>query len=133
MKRQAQGAIAKVTGGAPPVLPSARATKDADALVNNFLGVVTVDPVRGSRLYNVSVQSADPVFAAKAADVLVEEYVKQNFERRTEATAKSLQFLADEIKKQQTKVEDSERAMAEYRETNNALSLEAGRTRLSPT
>src|SRR5918994_3710662 len=125
MKRQAQGAIAGVTGSAPPTLPSAR-TSDGDALVNNFLGAVTVDPVRGSRLYNVSVTSADPVFAAKAADVLVEEYVKQNFERRTEATAKSLQFLSDEIKKQQTKVEASERAMAEYRETHNALSLEAG-------
>ena len=126
MKRQAQGAVARITGGAPPVLPSARATKDPDVLVNNFLGAVTVDPVRGSRLYNVSVQSADPVFAAKAADTLVEEYVKQNFERRTEATAKSLQFLSEEIKKQQIKVEDSERAMAQYRETNNALSLETG-------
>jgi polysaccharide biosynthesis transport protein len=126
MKRQAQTLVASVTGGDPPSPASARATKDADALVNNFLAVVSVDPVRGSRLYNVSVQSADPAFAAKAADTLVEEYVKQNFERRTEATAKSLQFLSDEIKKQQTKVEGSERAMAQYREANNALSLEAG-------
>jgi len=126
MKRQAQGAVARVTGGPPPQTPSARATNDAGALINNFLGAVSVDPVRGSRLYNVSVQSADPAFAAKAADLLVEEYVKQNFERRTEATAKSLQFLSEEIKKQQTKVEDSERAMAQYRETNNALSLETG-------
>lgn len=124
MKRQARGALARLTGGTPPPPPSARATKDPDVLVNNFLGAVNVDPVRGSRLYNVSVQSADPVFAAKASDVLVEEYVKQNFERRTEATAKSLQFLTDEIKKQQAKVEASERAMAEYRQTNNALSLE---------
>ena len=124
MKRQAQGVIARVTGGTPPSAATAVATTDTDALVSNFLNAVTVDPVRGSRLYNVNVQSADPVFAAKAADTLVEEYVKQNFERRTEATAKSLQFLAEEIKKQQTKVEDSERAMAQYRETNNALSLE---------
>ncbi len=126
MKRQAQIAVARITGGAPPQLASARATNDTDALVNNFLGAVAVDPVRGSRLYNVSIQSANPTFAAKAADTLVEEYVKQNFERRTEATAKSLQFLAEEIKKQQTKVVDSERAMAQYRETNNALSLETG-------
>lgn len=124
MKQQVQGAVARVTGGAPPVPASARATRDADALVDNFLNAVSVDPVRGSRLYNVSVQSADPVFAAKGADTLVEEYVAQNFERRTEATANSLQFLADEIKKQQAKVEDSERAMAQYREANNALSLE---------
>ena len=110
--------------GAPSPAESAPAAADVDTLVNNFLGAVSVDPVRGSRLYNVSIQSADAAFAAQAADTLVEEYVKQNFERRTEATAKSLQFLADEIKKQQTKVEDSERAMAQYRETNNALSLE---------
>jgi capsular exopolysaccharide synthesis family protein len=126
MKRQVQTVVAPMTGGAAPAAPPARVTRDPDVLVNNFLGVVSVDPVRGSRLYNVSVQSADAAFAAKAADTLVEEYVKQNFERRTEATAKSLQFLADEIRKQQTKVEDSERAMAQYRETNNALSLEAG-------
>jgi succinoglycan biosynthesis transport protein ExoP len=50
--------------------------------------------------------------------------VKQNLEFRTDATTKSLDFLAGEIAKQQKKVEDSERAMAEYRETNNALSLE---------
>lgn len=124
VKRQAQSVVAGITGGTPPAPPESAATSDADALVNNFLGAVTVDPVRGSRLYNINVQSADPVFAAKAADALVEEYVKQNFERRTEATAKSLQFLADEIKKQQAKVEESERKMAEYRETNNALSLE---------
>src|ERR687897_507373 len=68
MKRQAQGAIAPITGCAPPATASAPATPDGNALVNNFLNAVVVDPVRGSRLYNVSVQSADPVFAAKAAD-----------------------------------------------------------------
>jgi succinoglycan biosynthesis transport protein ExoP len=123
IKRQASAAVSKVTGGTPePAI--GQATSDPDALINNLLGAVHVEPVRGSRLYNVSVESSNPAFAARASDTLVEEYVKQNFERRTEATAKSLQFLADEIQKQQKKVEDSERAMAQYRETNNALSLE---------
>ena len=49
--------------------------------------------------------------------------MKQNFELRTETTQKSLDFLTGEIGKQQQKVEDSERAMADYRENNNALSL----------
>ena len=100
MKRQVYVGIARITGGDPPMLPSARVTKDAAALVNNFLGAVTVDPVRGSRLYNVSVTSADPEFAARAADTLVEEYVKQNFERRTERRRRA-PVLADEIQKQQ--------------------------------
>jgi succinoglycan biosynthesis transport protein ExoP len=121
MKEQA---LALVGRRAAPVSETPPTAPSNDAVVNNFLGAVDVEPVRGSRLYNVSVRSADPAFAAAAADALVEEYVKQNFERRTETASKSLTFLGDEIAKQQTKVEDSERAMAEYRETNNALSLE---------
>ena len=107
---------------APPQAPAAKPT--TDDLVNAFLGTVSVDQVRGSRLVNVSVTSSDPAFAARAADTLVEEYVQFNFEFRTDSTRKSLDFLASEIAKQQKKVEDSERAMAQYRETNNALSLE---------
>ena len=124
MKMQAQELIARIAGAEPSASKPPNPTATRDDLVNRFLGSVSVEPVRGSRLYNVSVQSSNPTFAARAADTLVEEYVKQNFERRTEVTANSLQFLADEILKQQTKVEDSERAMAQYRETNNALSLE---------
>ncbi|RPI51842.1 MAG: polysaccharide biosynthesis tyrosine autokinase, partial [Acidobacteria bacterium] len=96
----------------------------ATDLANAFLGAVHVEQVRGSRLFNVSITSSDPQFAARAADALAAEYVQFNLEYRTDATRKSLDFLAGEIAKQQTKVEDSERAMAEYRESNNALSLE---------
>jgi succinoglycan biosynthesis transport protein ExoP len=119
MKHQARMFL---PGGRAATTP-APAPSGIEDVTNRFLGAVDVEPVRGSRLYNVSVRSADPVFAASAADALVEEYVKQNFERRTETAFNSLTFLADEIGKQQQKVEDSERAMAEYRETHNALSL----------
>ena len=93
-------------------------------LVNGFLGAVQ----RGTGARQPAVQRIGDIirspFAARAADTLVAEYVHFNLEFRTDATRKSLDFLAGEIVKQQKKVEDSERAMAEYRETNNALSLE---------
>jgi len=120
IKQQAKRLAGKGPAPDTAVAPSA---SDVNSVINRLLGAIDVDPVRGSRLYNVSVRSSNPVFAAKAADALVEEYVKQNFERRTETASNSLAFLADEIGKQQKKVEDSERAMAEYRETQNALSL----------
>lgn len=123
MKQQAQGTLRNLSGTAAPP-PPAPGKATTDALVGAFLGAVSVDQVRGSRLVNVSVTSADPTFAARAADTLVEEYVQFNLEFRTDATRKSLDFLSSEIAKQQKKVEDSERAMAQYRETNNALSLE---------
>jgi capsular exopolysaccharide synthesis family protein len=123
MKEQAKAAVRQATGAAAPVQAPAAKLSTPD-LANAFLGGVQVEQVRGSRLFNVSVVSSDPAFAARAADMLATEYVQFNLEYRTDATRKSLDFLAGEIAKQQKKVEDSERAMAEYRETNNALSLE---------
>jgi polysaccharide biosynthesis transport protein len=122
-KRQVRGGLSKLVGSGTPVAV-APGKPTTDALVNGFLGTVSVEQVRGSRLVNVSITSSDPRFAARAADTLVEEYVQFNLEFRTASTRKSLDFLSGEIAKQQKKVEDSERAMAQYRETNNALSLE---------
>ena len=123
MRRQALETVRKITGGPQPE-PTQAAKPSRDALVNAFLGSVSLDPIRGSRLVNVSFKSSDPQFAARAADALVEEYVQQNFELRTDTTRKSLQFLAEELAKQQEKVSESEKAMADYRQNNNALSLE---------
>jgi capsular exopolysaccharide synthesis family protein len=126
MAEQGKGLMRHLTGAAAPQRASAASaaqTSPADVTAA-FLGAVHVEQVRGSRLFNVSITSSDPQFAARAADTLATEYVQFNLEYRTDATRKSLDFLAGEIAKQQKKVEDSERAMAEYRETNNALSLE---------
>ncbi|MCM3880909.1 MAG: polysaccharide biosynthesis tyrosine autokinase [Vicinamibacterales bacterium] len=123
-KQQVLGAVAAATGAAPPA--AAMAVKPTvNDLVNGFQGAVSVEPALGTRLVNASVTSSNAEFAARAADTLVEEFVKQNLEIRNDATRKSLAFLADEIAKQGKKVEDGERAMAEYRASNNALSLDS--------
>ena len=52
--------------------PKPSATPDESALVSAFIGRVSVDPVRGSRLVDVSFDSMDPKFAARAANTLIE-------------------------------------------------------------
>ena len=94
--------------------------QQADALI----GRVQVVPVRGSRLVDVYFVSAEPEFAARAVNVLAEEYVNQNLEFRLSNTDKTLQWLTEEVAKQQNVVQASERMLAEYRENQNALSLE---------
>jgi capsular exopolysaccharide synthesis family protein len=107
-------------------VPSPRAARpvnenqQADAL----LGRVQVAPVRGSRLVDVYFISADPQFAARAVNVLAEEYVNQNLEFRLQNTDTTLEWLTEEVTKQQNVVQGSERMLAEYRENKNALSLE---------
>ena len=104
----------------PAVARPVNETQQADA----FLGRVQVAPVRGSRLVDVYFVSADPQFAARAVNTLADEYVKQNLDFRLQNTDKTLQWLTEEVAKQQSVVQGSERMLAEYREHQNALSLE---------
>jgi polysaccharide biosynthesis transport protein len=104
--------------------PKPSATLDESALVTAFIGRVNVEPVRGSRLVDVSFDSMDPKFAAKAANTLIEEYVSQNLQVKLQTSENMLSWLEKELANQQGKVEQSERALAEYRDKQNALSLD---------
>ena len=99
-------------------------TPDESALVSAFIGHVDVQPIRGSRLVNVAFESRDPNFAAQAVNALVDEYVDQNLQLKIQASQNMLQWLENEIDKQQQKMQESEQALTEYRSRQNALSLD---------
>jgi capsular exopolysaccharide synthesis family protein len=95
-----------------------------DGAIGDFASRVSVEPVRASRLVDVVFVSPDPELAATSANTLAEEYVQQNLELRRQNMERSLEWLAQELARQKTIVEASERAMAQYREDQDALSLE---------
>ena len=111
----------------PPVTaepPRPDETADESALVGAFVGRVQVAPVVGSRLVDVYFQSTQPQFATDAVNALVDEYVTQNLEVKLQSTQNMLDWLGKELADQQRKVEDSERGLAEYRDKQNAMSLD---------
>ena len=114
----ARRVVARIQGG-----PGAAAAV-TDGQVGDFTSRVSVEPVRASRLVDVVFVSADPALAATSANTLAEEYVQQNLDLRRQNMERSLEWLAQELARQKTIVEASERAMAQYREDQNALSLE---------
>jgi capsular exopolysaccharide synthesis family protein len=125
LPRRAMAMYRQLAFGETPQPKSApQPITDEEVLASAFLGRVDVRPVGNSLLVDVFVQAADPWLAARAADALVEEYVQQNLEFRLQATERSLGWVSDEVSRQQQKVEASERALADYREQQNALSLE---------
>jgi uncharacterized protein involved in exopolysaccharide biosynthesis len=101
-----------------------RADAAIDGQVGDFISRISVEPVRASRLVDVLFVSPDPALAATSANALAEEYVLQNLELRKQNMERSLEWLGQELARQKTIVEASERAMAQYREDQNALSLE---------
>jgi succinoglycan biosynthesis transport protein ExoP len=104
--------------------PRVDETPDESALVTAFIARVGVEPVRTSRLVDVTFQGTDPKFAALAANTLVDEYVQQNVDLKTQATKNMIEWLDKELQTQQQKVQDGERQLAEYRDTKNAMSLD---------
>jgi succinoglycan biosynthesis transport protein ExoP len=122
-----QGALALVGRRAPEEVreaPKPDETADESALIDAFIGRVDVTPVTGSKLVDVGFRSTDAKFASEAANALIEEYVAQNLEVKLQGTNSMLEWLDGELRNQQQKVEQSERDLAEYRERQNAMSLD---------
>ncbi|MGH8636598.1 MAG: polysaccharide biosynthesis tyrosine autokinase, partial [Burkholderiales bacterium] len=68
--------------------------------------------------------SPDAAYAARAAKTLATEYVQQNLDLKLQNTNSTVDWLKEEIDKQRKKVEAAERAMANYQEGQNAMSLD---------
>ena len=94
------------------------------AQIASMLDRIEVTPVENTRLVDVFFVAADPVFAAHALNTYLEEYEQLNLDRRLQNTHSTVEWLDEELAKQELAVEASERALAEYRQQQNALSLD---------
>src|SRR5438093_590579 len=104
--------------------PKVDETPDESALVSAFIGHVSVEPIKQSRLVDVAFTSIDPSFAATAVNTLLDEYTEQNLAIKLESSQNMLDWLSRELDKQLKKVQESEQALATYREKQNAMSLD---------
>lgn len=94
----------------------------ADALI----GRLAAEPVRGSQLVDMSFDSFDPEFAARAVNAFADKYVEENLSLKVGNLEKSAEWLTGEVEKQAQLVRDSELALAKYKESNDATSLDSG-------
>ena len=77
---------------------------------------VTVLPVTGSRLVDVSYVDPSPARAQQVANGYAEAYVASNVDKRFEANSYAKIFLEDQVKQLKIKLEDAERAMIAFAE-----------------
>ena len=79
---------------------------------------------RGTRLIDITVNHRSPVMAQRIAELLVQEFVRWNFETQRDAAETARRFLLDEATRLGGKLEQSEQALQKYKEQNEAVSLE---------
>ena len=126
--RAAAGSWVRSLVAKPAPEPEAKPAPDEDArlsgLITSFLGGVNVAPQAGTRLVSIFYTHTNPQFAADAATALAEEYTKQNLDLRLQTIQASLTWVDNELVRQQAMLEASMNALSQYREANNAQSLD---------
>jgi len=123
-----RGSVAWVMslGGSKAVaeVPAPEETAAQVKAIDAFLDRLSVTPVRNSRLVEVSFRSQDPVLATKVANAIAQTYIEQNLDFRFTASRDASEWLGQQLAEQRQQVEAAETALQQYRERNDALSVE---------
>lgn len=93
-------------------------------LTEKFLSQLNVQPVRNTRLVDISFEDRDPSLAATVANAVAVCYIMQSSEMKTKTSAEAHEFLLKQIEEQRKRLEESERALQNYKERYGIIELE---------
>jgi len=99
-------------------------TAAESSAIDRFLNSLTVSPIRNSRLVDVRYESTNAELATEVANTLAHAYIEQSLEFKYTASKEASDWLGTQLTEQRKKVEASEAALQQYRERNDAVSLE---------
>jgi succinoglycan biosynthesis transport protein ExoP len=84
-----------------------------------------VMPQRMSLMIGVGYTHPDPIIAARVANLFADEFINYNLTLNIDGSMKAVEDLRIRADQQKERVEDLELKLAEYREQNNAVSLDS--------
>jgi len=99
---------------APVKLPSDEEL--VESVTSQVMGGIKLEPVRNTQLVKLSFESHDPVLAERVPNTLAMIYIISDLEARGETTRRSMAFLKDQAVELKDKLDQSERALQDFRE-----------------
>ena len=96
------------------------------AVVEVLQDNLDVAPVRGSRLVAVSFESPDPQLATRIVNAFSENFIQSNLDRKYESSAYARQFLEERLATTKARLEESERAVVAYAQSQEIINLSDG-------
>ena len=84
---------------------------------------VTVNPIRDSRLIELTVEHTDPQLTARIADAYADNFIQSNLERRFEATSYARNFLEQRLATIRNRLEETERQLVAYAQAQGIVTL----------
>jgi len=98
-------------------------THQKNKLIDLFLGNLTIEPVKRSRLVNIHYDSADASLAASINNAIAKNYINLNLERRFNASSYAKTFIEDRLRQIKANLEDSERQIIEFARDNEIINI----------
>ena len=93
-------------------------------VLKKFQDRLDVEPLKRSRLVEVSFESNDRTLAAQVVNTLASTYIQQNLESRWQASQKASEWLSQQLMGMKSKLEKSEDDLQLYARDNGLLFLE---------
>lgn len=94
--------------------------------VQALLDGVTISPIRGSSLIDVTFTSASPNLSARVANAWVAEFIQQSLDRRFASTSDARKFLQTRLDDLRQRLEISERDVVNYAANQGIIRIESG-------
>jgi capsular exopolysaccharide synthesis family protein len=86
-------------------------------ILGNFQKALKINPIRNSRLVNLSFESRDPQLAARAVNTLADEYIRYSIETKINASQEARSWLQTQVDEMQEKVKAAEQAFEDFKQT----------------
>ena len=105
---------------------SSEQLKERHALaVEVLLENVSISPIRGSRLVDVSFTSPDRGLSQRVANAWTTHFIASNLDRRFEATSYARRFLEGRLEQLRRRLEESERQLVGYASAQGIVNIAA--------
>jgi uncharacterized protein involved in exopolysaccharide biosynthesis/Mrp family chromosome partitioning ATPase len=120
----------KWNGGIPVATTETSGSQINPLIVNWYLSSLQITPIRGSRLVNVSFLGSSPELISRIVNAHVVAFIEEKIQMQRSAAEKALEWIKVQLTEQKTKVEQSQRAIHEYKRKNNLISTKARADRM---
>lgn len=105
-------------------IPAADETQAQSKAIDAFLRHLDISPIRNSRLVDVKYDLPDATLATTIVNTLAKNYIEQNLEYKFMASKEASDWLGQQLALQRKEYEAAEAKLQQYREQNDAISLE---------
>lgn len=95
-----------------------------EKVINNFLTNQRIQPVRNTRIVEIMFVSEDAEIASGVANLIVDAYMSYALQAKLDTDTGASSFLAEQIKQQRKRLEESEQLLQQYKEEYNIISLD---------